>query len=254
VQQPPVVVTVAGFDPVGGAGVAADLRAFAAHGVHGAGVVTVLTAQDTVSVREVRPVPADFVAAQLDAVLADLPVAAAKTGMLGSAEVVALVAARQLPGLVVDPVLVSRTGRQLFGPEVVAAYRELLLPAAAVVTPNAREAALLTGRPVSTVDEAAAAAESLGARCAVITGGVLGGVDVVWHDGAVRLLKTRWIDTTNTRGSGCTFAAVVAARLAHGDAVADAVDAAKEHVTRALHASAAWRLGAGPGPLGPGGR
>ena len=239
---------MAGFDPVGGAGVAADLRAFAAHGTHGAGVVTVLTAQDTVTVHAVRPVPAEFVAAQLDAVLADLPVAAVKTGMLGSAEVVALIASRRLPALVVDPVLVSRTGQALFGPEVVAAYRDLL-PAAAVVTPNAREASLLTGRPVSTVDEAVVAAGLLGARCAVITGGVLGGVDVVWADGSVRLLARNWVDTTNTRGSGCTFAAVVAARLAHGDAVTDAVDAAKEHVTRALRASAAWRLGAGPGPL-----
>ena len=257
-MTPPVALTVAGSDSGGGAGVQADLKTFAAHRVFGTSVLTALTAQNTVGVRAIERVPPGFVAAQLDAVLDDLPVRAVKTGMLASAATVAVVAgyAGRLPNLVVDPVLVSSTGQRLFDDDAARAYLDVLFPHASVVTPNAREAALLAGRTVSTVDEAVAAAERLaktGVRCVVVKGGHLDGgadaVDVVWHAGAVELLRAPWVDTPNNHGTGCTFAAATAARLAHGEALPDALRAAKSYVHRALAGSAGWRLGTGHGPL-----
>jgi hydroxymethylpyrimidine/phosphomethylpyrimidine kinase len=221
-------------------------------------VLTALTAQNTVEVRAVRPVEPDFVAAQLDAVLADLPVVAVKTGMLATAANVSYVAdqAARLPNLVVDPVLVSSTGARLFDGTAREAYLRMLFPHATVVTPNSREAGVLVGRDVSTVADAVAAAKEIGARgprWVVVKGGHLdpsgGAVDVVWHDGDIEILRAPWIDTTNNHGTGCTFAAAVAARLARGDAVFDALTAAKSYVHRALAGAADWRLGAGHGPL-----
>jgi hydroxymethylpyrimidine/phosphomethylpyrimidine kinase len=263
--QPPVALSIAGSDSAGGAGLQADLRTFAMHGVFGVTAVTVLTAQDTAEVRAIEPVPPEFVAAQLDAVLADLPLAAVKAGMLGTVRHVALVARRaaDLPNLVVDPVLVARTGRPLFDAALTRAYRDELLPAATVITPNVREAGLLLGRELSTVDDMRGAAEELasscGARCVVVTGGGLGGaavalggadaIDAVWCDGRAWLLTAPRIDTPNTRGTGCTFAAAVTARLAHGQPLPAALDAAKRYVTDAMRGAAGWRLGKGPGPL-----
>jgi hydroxymethylpyrimidine/phosphomethylpyrimidine kinase len=255
---PPVALTIAGSDSGGGAGVQADLKTFAMHGVFGTSALTALTAQNTAEVRATEPVPPDFVAAQLEAVLDDLPVRAVKTGMLASAAVVAVVAgyASRLPNLVVDPVLVSSSGARLFADDAVRAYREVLFPHATVVTPNLREAGVLVGRELSTVDDAVAAAEEIGAagvRCVVVKGGHLtagqDAVDVVWRAGVVDLLRAPWIDTANNHGTGCTFAAATAARLAHGDALPDALRAAKSYVHRALAGSAGWRLGSGHGPL-----
>src|SRR5690348_3800068 len=206
VPAPPVVLTVAGSDSGGGAGLQADLKAFAAHKVFGATVVTTLTAQNTTGVHAIAPVPTAFVAAQLDAVLDDLPVRAVKTGMLPTAATVALVAeyAARMPHLVVDPVLVTSEGQRLFDPRVPRAFLELLFPNAEVITPNVREAGVLLGRQVSTVDEAVAAAGQLadftGVRCVVIKGGRLDAgepeaVDVVWRGGEVELLSAPWIDT-----------------------------------------------------------
>jgi hydroxymethylpyrimidine/phosphomethylpyrimidine kinase len=183
VVNPPVALTIAGSDSGGGAGIQADLKTFAMHQVFGTSVVTALTAQNTVAVRGISAVPADFVAAQLTAVLDDLPVAAVKTGMLATPENVALVAsfAPRLPNLVVDPVLVASSGARLFTPDAERAYLELLFPHAAVVTPNMREAAVLLGRDVSTVDDAVVAALSLfefGPRCVVVMGGHLVGSSV----------------------------------------------------------------------------
>ena len=255
--QPAVALTVAGSDSGGGAGIQADLKTFAAHGVFGTSAVTALTAQNTIEVRAIQPVPPDFVAAQLDAVLADLPVAAVKTGMLATPANVALLAERAggLPNLVVDPVLVSSTGHSLFDGAARKAYLDLLFPLAVVVMPNLREAALLTGRALATVDDAVAAAHALGAtgpRWVVVKGGHLEGeqaVDVVWHDDEVELLRAPWVATGNNHGTGCTFAAATAARLARGDDVRTALRGAKSYVHRALTESAGWRLGAGHGPL-----
>jgi hydroxymethylpyrimidine/phosphomethylpyrimidine kinase len=257
-RQPPVALTIAGSDSGGGAGIQADLKTFAAHGVFGTSVLTALTAQNTAEVRAIQVVPSSFVAAQLDAVLDDLPVAAVKTGMLASAQTVALLAeyAPRLPHLVVDPVLVSTSGDSLFDGSAARAYLELLFPHAAVVTPNLREAAVLLGRELSTVDDAVAAAEALagtGAGCVVVKGGHLDSgaesIDVVWCAGEIELLRAPRIATRNNHGTGCTFAAATAARLAHGDPLSSALSAAKSYVHRALGRSVNWRLGSGHGPL-----
>jgi hydroxymethylpyrimidine/phosphomethylpyrimidine kinase len=257
-MNPPVALTIAGSDSGGCAGIQADLKTFAMHQVFGTSVVTALTAQNTVGVRGISPVPPDFVAAQLAAVLDDFPVAAVKTGMLATPETVALVAsfAPRLPRLVVDPVLVASSGDRLFSPDAERSYLELLFPHAAVVTPNLREAAVLLGREVSTVDDAVRAAVALadfGPGCVVVKGGHLRGevdaVDVVCRDGEVELLPAPRVDTPNDHGTGCTFAAETAARLARGDDVDAALKHAKAYVHSALSRSAGWRLGSGHGPL-----
>src|SRR5438132_5207815 len=187
----PVALTIAGSDPSGGAGIQADLATFAAFGIHGASVVTALTAQNTRGVRAVTPVAAEFVRAQLDAVLDDLAVTAAKTGMLHDATTVAVVAerlgTRPLRHLIVDPVMLSTSGEVLLDSAGVEALRDRLLPLAALVTPNLQEAEVLTGKPVrglADMREAARALVDLGVRAALVTGGHLPGeaVDVL-HDG-----------------------------------------------------------------------
>ncbi|GAA0897631.1 bifunctional hydroxymethylpyrimidine kinase/phosphomethylpyrimidine kinase [Virgisporangium aurantiacum] len=258
-MQPATVLTIAGSDSGGGAGLQADLKAFALNGVFGTSVVTVLTAQNSAEIRAIEKVPAAFVTAQLDAVLADLPVAAVKTGMLASEETVRAVAgyAPRLPNLVVDPVLVNSDGVQLFPSTVDSAYLEGLFPHAAVITPNLREASLLTGRKIISDDDMAAAATELaatGAGCVVGGGG--GGrpgieaVDAVWHEGSVRFLRSPWVGTRNNHGTGCTFAATTAALLAQRVPVQDALDRAKRYVQAALERGAAWQIGSGHGPLG----
>ncbi|QSB13805.1 bifunctional hydroxymethylpyrimidine kinase/phosphomethylpyrimidine kinase [Natronosporangium hydrolyticum] len=253
---PPVALTIAGSDSGGGAGIQADLKTFAAQRCFGASVITAVTAQNTKAVTDVHPIPPAAVASQLTAVLDDLSVAAVKTGMLGSAEVADEVAARArdgvLPHLVVDPVLISSTGYTL---GVVAAI-ERLLPYAVVATPNVAEAATLLDRPVTTLAEMADAARDLaagGARCVVVTGGDLRGgeqaVDALWLDGEVRFLRGPRVPTTHNHGSGCTFAAAIAARLAHGEQLVDAISQAKSYVARALAGATGWRIGGGIGPL-----
>jgi hydroxymethylpyrimidine/phosphomethylpyrimidine kinase len=253
-----VALTIAGSDSGGGAGVQADLKTFAMHGVFGTSVITALTAQNTRGVQAVQTVEPSFVAAQLLAVLDDLPVRAVKTGMLATADTVALVAAtaERLPNLVVDPVLVSSTGEPLFADEVRIAYLKALFPYAAVVTPNLTEAAVLLGRAdMSTVDDMVDAARELaatGARCVVVKGGrrtAAEAIDVVCSGNRVELLRAPWIPTANNHGTGCTFAAATAAGLAHGAALRPALRAAKSYVHRAIAEAAAWRLGAGHGPL-----
>jgi len=219
-STPPVVLAIAATDSGGGAGLAADLATFAALGVHGACVVTAITAQDTTGVHAIHPIPLDVVAAQLDAVLADLPVAVVKTGVLGSAEVVRLVAERcaHLP-LVVDPVLRATTGATFAGEEVIAAYREHLVPVATVITPNAEEYDAL-GHPV--------------------------------HPGLVLTrgpTTPRHVETTNDHGTGCTHASALAAHLARGRPIEEAADLAAAFVAHQLRISAPWELGRGRGPI-----
>lgn len=258
-RQPTVVLTIAGSDSGGGAGIQADLKTFAAHRCYGASVITAVTAQNTRGVTDVHQLPARSVASQLDAVLDDLPVVAVKVGMLGTPEVAEAVAefarADALPDLVVDPVLVSATGHRL---GVVAAI-ERLLPYALVATPNVAEAAALVGHPVTSRAEMAAAATELaagGARHVVVTGGDLPGrdpdahaIDAMWTDGQLRFLDGPRVPTGNTHGTGCTFSAAIAAQLGHGLPVPDAVEQAKSYVVRALTGAAGWRVGGGIGPL-----
>lgn len=256
---PPVALTIAGTDSGGGAGIAADLRAFAAYGVYGALVVSAVTAQNTLSVRAIEEMPAAFVEAQLAAVLDDLPVAAVKTGMLASADVVRVVTARaadgELPNLVVDPVMVAASGAALVEGDARGAYLELIAYAA-VVTPNLDEAEVLVGHDVRDEEEMARAAFELraaGAQAVVIKGGhrkESNAADaVVVGDGGVTWLRAPWVDTPNVHGTGCTLSAAIAANLALGRDAFAAIAEAKAFVHEGLVASSNGAIGGGPGPL-----
>lgn len=259
---PPVALTIAGSDSGGGAGIQADLRVFAAAGAFGTSVLTAVTAQDTTGVTDVHVVPAGTVAAQLDAVLGDLPPAAVKTGMLATPEIVSLVADRaagaSLRPLVVDPVAASTTGHRLLATEAEAALRDRLVPLADVATPNRAEAALLTGTPTGDVDGAAAAAQALrerGTGVVVVTGGHPDGdeaVDVVAHAGGVDLARAPAVATANDHGTGCAFSAAIAAALADGADPLSAVHRAREVVRDGLIRGAGWKLGRGRGPVAAG--
>jgi hydroxymethylpyrimidine/phosphomethylpyrimidine kinase len=243
---PPVVLTIAGSDSGGGAGIQADLKTFAALGAYGASVITAITAQNTTGVTAIHPVPADIVAAQLDAVLSDLPVAAVKVGMIGDAAVAEVVAARvdQLPHLVVDPVLVATSGAALGS----AAFVGRLVAYAEVLTPNRGEARALVRDLGGSPEADAEVLAARGARAVVVTGSELA-IDVLRYDGLTVTLAGEPVDTANNHGSGCTFSSAIAVRLAAGDAIPEAVRAAKQYVTTALRGGRDWRLGAGPGPL-----
>ncbi|NUT33145.1 MAG: bifunctional hydroxymethylpyrimidine kinase/phosphomethylpyrimidine kinase [Hamadaea sp.] len=254
-KTPPVALTIAGSDPGGGAGIQADLKVFAAHGCYGTSVITALTAQNTLGVHDLYLIPSPVVGTQLAAVLDDMPVAAAKVGMLASAQAAAEVAARArhgaFPHLVIDPVLRASTGRSLG----VRGAIERLLPYATVITPNREEASALVGWDVTTPADMAGAASQLAAGrnvTVVITGGDMPGeesVDVIWTGHAAKTLRARRVPTGNHHGTGCTFSAAITALLAHGSEVENAIQLAKEYVARALTGAVDWRLGAGAGPL-----
>jgi hydroxymethylpyrimidine/phosphomethylpyrimidine kinase len=257
--DPPIALTIAGSDSGGGAGLQADLKTFAALGVFAASAITAVTAQNTATVVASVPMSPELVTLQVETVLEDLAVRAVKTGMLATSGIVRAVAelaeAGRLPNLVVDPVLVSTSGRQLLDDDAVPVYLERLLPCAVVVTPNLREARLLAGMPITDTDgmvEAAHKIGSLGARTVVVKGGHLGGdrsPDVVVTGGVVELLEQARIPTANDHGTGCTLSAGIAAYLARGETVSDAIVRAKEFVTRAISGAVSWELGSGHGPL-----
>jgi hydroxymethylpyrimidine/phosphomethylpyrimidine kinase len=260
--NPAVAMTIAGSDSGGGAGIQADLKTFAALGVFGTSAITALTAQNTQHVAGVHSVPPEFVVAQIDTVLDDLPVAAVKTGMLATAPILRavaqLAAAGRLPRLVVDPVMVASSGDRLLDLDAERAYVELLIPHALVATPNLREAEVLLGRRITTLGEQRAAAEELavlGPEVVVVKGGhgvsdTPGeAVDVAVHAGTVIELRSPRIPTGNNHGSGCSFASAIAAGLANGMSTMDAVRAAKDFVHRAVTGAASWSLGKGHGPL-----
>ncbi|MGH9246067.1 MAG: bifunctional hydroxymethylpyrimidine kinase/phosphomethylpyrimidine kinase [Acidimicrobiales bacterium] len=256
-----VALTIAGSDSGGGAGIQADLTTFAAFDVHGTSVVTALTAQNTVEVAAIHVPPIEFLEAQLDTVLGDLPVAAVKTGMLATEEIIRAVAVRaaagQLPNLVVDPVLVAASGARLLDAGAEAAYVETLFAHAQVVTPNVPEASVLCEGDIRTIDDMRAAAEGLAGRgpaWVVVKGGHRTGneaIDVLYERATRQFTELRAprIEGRNNHGSGCTFASAIAAMLARSASVSEAVAAAKRHVTAAMRASAPWRLGAGHGPV-----
>ena len=258
---PPVALTIAGSDSGGGAGAQADLKTFAAHGVHGVCALTAVTAQNTATVRGVVALEPAFVRLQVETVLDDLDVRATKTGMLANAgvvaEVAALAARGSLPHLVVDPVLVTSSGHPLLEPEGVAAYLELLLPHAAVATPNLREAAVLGGTSVEELTDLGARVEvaekirAAGPAWVVVKGGHLAGSaeDVVAGPEGTVVLEGARVPTANDHGTGCTLSAATAANLALGLPLPEALRAAKAFVTRALAGAASWRLGSGHGPL-----
>jgi hydroxymethylpyrimidine/phosphomethylpyrimidine kinase len=250
-------VTIAGSDSGAGAGIQADLKTFAAHGVYGASVVTALTAQSTRGVHAILAVPARFVRAQLDAVLDDLGADAVKTGMLLDPRTVvtvarALAAHGTLP-LVVDPVIAAKDGATLLSRRAVHALRARLLPLATVVTPNRDEAAALTGRRVrdrADMERAARALVALGARAAVVTGGGSAdeACDLLVVGGRAHWLRARRIPGPPPHGTGCTFSAAIAAALAQGATIEEAVVGAKRYTRACIRR--ARRLGAGHPILG----
>ena len=254
-------MTIAGSDSGGGAGVQADLKTFAALRVHGTCALTAVTAQSTAEVRGVVALEPTFVRQQVETILDDFSVTSVKTGMLATAATIAAVAdlARRglLPRLVVDPVLVSSTGHPLLEDAGVAAYLQQLLPHALVVTPNLREAAVLGDTDVESLralGARVAVAERIratGARYVVVKGGHLtdSADDVVAGPDGVTVLPGKRVDTGNDHGTGCSLSAAMAAHLARGATVPDAITQAKHFVARALAGGAAWRLGSGHGPL-----
>ena len=256
---PKVALTIAGSDSGGGAGIAADLRTFGALGVFGTLVVTAVTAQNTLGVRQFLAMTPETVEAQLEAVLSDFDVRAAKTGMLATSRTVDLLARRAaaggLPPLVIDPVLVSSSGKAMFpGDDVAGAYRGLFAHAT-VVTPNLPEAGLLTGRELgdlAAMEQAARELQALGPELVIVKGGRRPGteaVDVAFDGRCVTMLRAPWIDTANVHGTGCTFSAAIAANLASGLGPLEAAYEAKQFVTRAILGGSRWHLGAGHGPL-----
>jgi hydroxymethylpyrimidine/phosphomethylpyrimidine kinase len=253
-----VALTIAGSDSSGGAGIQADLKTFAALGVYGTSAVTAVTAQSTVGVVQSLPLPADVVTAQIEAVAGDIDIHATKTGMLADAAIVEAVAAAikelELPLVVVDPVLASKRGDRLLDADGVKMLCTELLPLARVVTPNVPEAETLSGHRIRDDDDAREAARrihGLGAAAVIITGGhrpdAAVVTDLLFDGRQFSTSSTPRLDRANTHGTGCTFAAALAARLALGDELAVAASRAQHYVAGAIRH--ALRLGHGSGPL-----
>ena len=254
----PVALTIAGSDSGGGAGIQADLKTFAALGVHGTSAITAVTAQNTVDVTDVVELAPRMVRAQIDAVVSDIGVDAAKTGMLSSAAIIEAVvdAIREhgLDKLVVDPVMVAKGGARLLREDAVDALRSHLIPLAAVVTPNLPEAEVLLQRPIRSLEARRDAAEALlamGARAVVIKGGHAEGDAIdIFTDGSELLeLSANRIETSSTHGSGCAFSAAITAGLARGLEARAAVQEAKRFITSAIEMG--LELGHGHGPVNP---
>ncbi len=255
-------LTIAGSDSSGGAGIQADLKTFAAFGVYGTSAITAITAQNTSGITTSAVVPADLVTAQIEAIAGDIAVHATKTGMLGTSAIVeavaAAIAALDLPLVVVDPVMVSKSGTRLLDDDGVQTMCAELLPRAFVITPNLPEAEVLSGKRIASLDDARDAARrihGMGPHAVVITGGHRTGpgddldviVDLLFDGDGFAEFRTPRIHTRNTHGTGCTFASAVAACLALGDAPAQAVARAQQYVAGAIRHALA--IGRGHGPL-----
>ena len=256
----PVALTIAGSDSGGGAGIQADLRTFSFHQVHGTSALTCITAQNTVGVSRVEALLPEAVLAQIEAVTSDMNVRAAKTGMLLNQAIIEAVAdyikVRSVDNLVVDPVMVSRTGAQLIDEAAIASLTNHLTPLATVLTPNRYEAQILAGMEINTLEDMQNAAQkilTLGPKSVLVKGGGfqgdLRGVDV-WCDErqGLEVLRTERVETTNTHGTGCTLSSAIAANLAKDYPLFQAVTRAKDYVTQALKHSLA--IGKGQGPVG----
>ena len=252
-------LTIAGSDSGGGAGIQADLKTFAAHGVFGASVITAITAQNTREVRHAYDLPGEWIRNQLDAVLDDFEIGAAKTGMLSSSAIIGAVAdvldTRGLKNLVVDPVMVSKSGYRLLKDDAIETLTSLLIPMARIVTPNLHEAALLAHMEIHSLDDMKFAAKeiaALGARAVVVKGGHASfalAVDVLYADGTLEELHPEGpVRERSVHGTGCTFSAAITARLALGEPLREAVIKAKRYVTRVI--AAAPDIGSGHPPGG----
>jgi hydroxymethylpyrimidine/phosphomethylpyrimidine kinase len=256
----PNVLTLAGVDPSGGAGIFADLKTFSALGAYGTGIVVALTAQNTQGVTGVQLVPAAFVTQQIDTLFADVRIDAAKVGMLANAELVSTVAAglrrHGVKRLVVDPVMVSKSGHHLLQPDAVEALRRELLPLAEVVTPNLPEAGVLLGRAeprtIAEMRTAARDLHQLGPRFVLLKGGHLEGSEStdILDDGTTQIeLCTPRIATKNTHGTGCTLSAAITALLPQRASTVEAVRDAKTWLTAAIAAADQLSIGHGHGPV-----
>lgn len=261
----PIALTIAGSDSGGGAGIQADLRTFSFHQVHGTSALTCITAQNTTGVTRVDALPPEAVIAQIEAVTNDMSVGAAKTGMLLNQAIIEAVAAHlktaAIKHLVIDPVMVSRTGDKLIDEGAIAALQTQLLPLATVLTPNRYEAQILAGMEIATLDDMQIAAQKIldfGPQSVIVKGGgftdELRGVDV-WcqqtedqTENQCEVLRSQPVDTQNTHGTGCTLSSAIAANLAKNMSLTDAVKAAKGYVTEALRHS--LTIGQGQGPVG----
>lgn len=253
------VLTIAGSDSGGGAGVQADLKAMSANGVFGMSVITSITAQNTKGVTAVYDLPVSIVEAQLDAIFDDFDVAAVKTGMLSSVKIVDAVSRKlkhyQAVNLVVDPVMIAKSGHPLLQQDAVDHLRIELIPLALVVTPNVHEAERLAGRTITSLADARQAAKiihKLGCRNVLIKGGHLiseKGTDLLYDGRFFTLYKGEFIETPHTHGTGCTYASAIAAQLAKGKPLPDAVQAAKTYITEAIRHALA--IGHGKGPTNP---
>lgn len=260
--QPPAVLTIAGSDSGGAAGLQADLKTWTVLGVYGMSAVTAVTAQNSERVVAVEYLPPLFVAAQIDAVLSDYGAAAVKTGFLGRVDLIETVADRLAywrgvarPFIVVDPVLVNHRGEAMFSSEVAAVYRRNLFPLADLVTPNLPEAQLLNGRAALDPFDEPGMAEylsALGAAQVLLTGARQGEeiIDILWDGGALTLFRQAAVETVNLHGSGDTLSAAVCAYMAGGLPLHAAIEQAQAYTRAAIGRAAGWRLGAGHGPLG----
>lgn len=250
----PVALTIAGSDPSGGAGIQADLKTFHQHGLYGTSVLTLLTVQNTQTVDAVQVLDAGFVVAQLDAVLADIPPQAAKTGALGSVAVIEALADRAADfsfPLVVDPVMISKHGAALLDADACETLKKKLLPHAFLVTPNLPEAAALARMEVvdpASMEKAAAAIARLGPKHVLVKGGHLENqaVDILFSDGQTVRFPSDRIDSKNTHGTGCVFSAAITAGLAKGRPLVDAIECAKAFITQAIRTSPGLGHGFGP--------
>ncbi|AGX88176.1 bifunctional hydroxymethylpyrimidine kinase/phosphomethylpyrimidine kinase [Candidatus Symbiobacter mobilis] len=262
-MQYPRVLTIAGSDSGGGAGIQADLKTFAALGCYGMSAITALTAQNTCEVRSIHSVPPEMLREQIDAVVQDIGVCAVKVGMLHCAEIVHTVAHAidryVLPHVVLDPVMVATSGAVLIDQRAVETLVQQLFPRSAIVTPNLDEAALLVGKPLTSPQDMAEAAQALlgrGAHAVLLKGGHLPGPTVtdllLVHGQEPIWMATPRIDTPNTHGTGCTLSSAIAAHLALGASLVDAVQRAHDFVAQALRSGAAVRTGHGNGPLNHG--
>ncbi len=250
------VLTIAGSDSGGGAGIQADIKSMSANGVFALSVLTAITAQNTEEVTEIFELPTSIIAAQLDAVFDDFDVAAVKTGMLSSAAVVDTVARllklQNLGMLVVDPVMISKSGRPLLQPEAIEAVKKQLFPLALLVTPNVHEAQQLSGIEITCLADARRAAKVIhqfGCRHVLIKGGHLlaeRATDLLYDGRFFNVFKGEYLDTPHTHGTGCTFASAIAAHLARGKSVPDAVQTAKTYLTEAIRHGLAIGHGRGP--------
>ncbi|MCL0100012.1 bifunctional hydroxymethylpyrimidine kinase/phosphomethylpyrimidine kinase [Dehalococcoidia bacterium] len=252
----PRVMTIAGSDSGAGAGIQADLKTFAALGVYGTSVLTAITAQNTQRVTAVLELPVDLIQAQIDSVLSDIGTDVVKTGMLSSAAIIKVVADKlkeyEIKELVVDPVMVAKGGDRLLQEEATETLRSTLIPLAKVVTPNRYEAEVIVGHEVKDLDDARDAAKEIvdmGANVVVVKGGHIDGpaTDILFDGKEFRAFTAPRLVTTNTHGTGCTFASATAAGLAKGMSIRESVGAAKKYITEAIRN--AFPMGHGHGPL-----